>query len=73
MNKAALQIAEFPYSGVTIPDEKLAKSGYRMVIVEKYLMFYRILENENKVIFYRVLNGTVNYPNLLKRIDPEAE
>lgn len=72
INKAALQIARFPYSGVTICDKKLARSGYRMIAAEKYLMLYRIFEDENKAVFYRVLNGTIYYPNLLKRLDPEA-
>lgn len=65
MNKATQQIAAFPYSGVCIPDNKLALLGFRMIIVEKYLMFYRVFESERKVIFYRVLNGTRDYPNLL--------
>ena len=73
MSDAAKQIAMFPYSGVTIPYDKLAKQGYRMVVVEKYLMFYRVFDDERKVIFYRVLNGTRDYPNLLKRINPEQE
>ncbi len=73
INKAVLQIANFPYSGVTVPDNKLAKSGYRMIIVEKYLMFYRVFDDEKKVVFYRVLNGTRNYPALLTKINPDSE
>lgn len=73
MNKAVQQISDFPYSGVIIPDDKLAKFNIRMIIVEKYLMFYRIFETEHKVIFYRVLNGTRNYPNLLERFAEEIE
>lgn len=71
MSKAAKQAACFPYSGVSVPYDRLAKQGYRMIIVEKYLMFYRVFDDEQKVIFYRVLNGTRDYPNLLKRIIPE--
>lgn len=73
MNKTAKQIAAFPYSGVIVPDEKLGKSGYRMVIVGKYLMFYRIFEDEHKVVFYRVLNGARYYPTLLHKFDLDAE
>ena len=71
MNNAAKQAASFPYSGVTVPENKLAKAGYRMMIVEKYLMFYRVFDEDRKVTFYRVLNGALNYPNLMKNIDPK--
>lgn len=73
MNKAVARVATFPYSGVKVPDDKLSKSGYRMIIVEKYLMFYRVFENEHKVVFYRVLNGARNYPILLQKINPDTE
>lgn len=73
MNKAVQQISVFPYSGITISDNKLAKFEFRMIIVEKYLMFYRIFEDEHKVIFYRVLNGARNYPILLERFAEETE
>lgn len=71
MSKATKQISLFPYSGIAIPYDKLAKKGYRMIIVEKYLMFYRVFDDEKKVIFYRILNGVRDYPNLLNRIDPK--
>lgn len=68
MNKAVEQIHTSPYSGMTVPDAKLAKMGFRMIIVEKYLMFYKIFEDEKKVIFYRVLNGKMNYSTLMYRL-----
>lgn len=64
-NRAAEQIQTFPYSGVTVPDKKLSESGFRMVIAEAYLMFYKVFEDERKVVFYRVLNGKRNYPALV--------
>ncbi|MCC8111605.1 MAG: type II toxin-antitoxin system RelE/ParE family toxin [Ruminococcus sp.] len=73
MNKAVQQISDFPYLGVTIPDDKLAKFDFRMIVVEKYLMFYRIFEDEHKVIFYRVLNDARNYPTLLNRFAEEVK
>ena len=71
INKAAQQLSVFPFSGVTVPDDKLARSGYRMIIIEKYLMFYRIFEDDKKVIIYRVLNGKINYPPLLNRMESD--
>lgn len=68
MNSAVGQILHFPYSGITVPELKMSKMGFRMVVVEKYLMFYKIFEDEKKVIFYRVLNGRTNYPSLMQRL-----
>ena len=70
-NNAATQIQTFPYSGLKIPDDKLSKSEFRMIIIEKYLMFYKVFEDERKIIVYHVFNGTRDYPSLMKRItDP---
>lgn len=63
--KAAEQIQIFPYSGIAVPDKKLAEAGFRMIIAEDYLMFYKVFADERKVIFYRVLNGKRNYPTLM--------
>ncbi len=64
-NKAFNQIQIFPFSGITIPDKRLGKIAFRMVVVEKYLMFYKVFEEENQIIIYRILNGKRNYPSLL--------
>lgn len=63
--KAAERIRSYPYSGVTVPDKKMAKTGFRMVVIEKYLMFYRVFEDEKNVVVYRVVNGKTNYPALM--------
>ncbi len=68
MNKAAEQILMFPFSGISVPDPKLSKLGFRMIVVEKYLMFYKVFEDEKKITFYRVLNGKTNYPALMNRL-----
>lgn len=68
MIKASEQIQFHPFSGVTVPDDSLEKSGYRMIIVEKYLMFYKIFEEDKQIIFYRVIDGKRNYPMLFSKI-----
>lgn len=64
LNKAAEQIRFMPYSGVTVPDKRMAKAGFRMYIIEKYLMFYKVFNDSKSVVVYRVLNGKTNYPGL---------
>lgn len=68
LNKAAKQIRLYPYSGMSVPDPKLSKSGFRMIVAEKYLMFYKVFEEDKKITFYRVLNGKTNYPTLMHRL-----
>ncbi len=68
MNKTVGQLILFPYSGITVPEPKMSKVDFRMVVVEKYLMFYKIFEDEKRVIFYRVLNGRTNYRTLMQRL-----
>lgn len=68
INKASEQILRFPYSGVTVPDLKMSKQGFRMIVVEKHLMFYKVFEDEKKITFYRVLNGKRNYPALMHKL-----
>ena len=53
---------------MTVPDDKLSKSGFRMLVIEKYLMFYKIFDDNTKVIVYHVINGARNYPTFMKRI-----
>lgn len=70
INQAAERIRFQPYSGVAVPDIKIAKAGFRMVVVEKYLMFYKVFEEEKTVVIYRILNGKNNYPYLMKILLP---
>lgn len=62
--KAGEQIQFMPYSGVAVSDDEMSKAGYRMVVIEKYLMIYRVLDEKEKVVVYRVLDGRTDYPKL---------
>lgn len=66
--KAAEQLSIFPYSGIAVPDKKLAGSGFRMIVVEIYLLFYKVFDDEKKVTVYRVMNGKRNYPALMRSL-----
>ncbi|MCH5348048.1 MAG: type II toxin-antitoxin system RelE/ParE family toxin [Oscillospiraceae bacterium] len=72
-NKAVEQIQTFPYSGIKVHDDKLAKMGFRMIVVEKYLMFYKVFDNDKTVVFYHVLNGKRDYPSLMQYLSDESE
>jgi len=56
-------LSTFPKRGRLIPDKKLANWGFRMLVVEKYIIFYKI--DGNIVHIHRVFHGMRNYPALL--------
>jgi toxin ParE1/3/4 len=62
-DKAISQLASNPHLGVIPKDEKLKKIGYRMLIVDKYLVFY-IVKTEY-VQIRRIIHGARQYSFLL--------
>ena len=57
-------LADFPCSGVVPKDPRLKMLGYRMLIIENYLIFYT-LPDDTTVEIRRVLHGSRNYSFLL--------
>ena len=56
---------EFPESGSIPRYSILKKQGYRVVIVERHLVFYKINEVDKLVIIYAILDGRREYRNLI--------
>lgn len=65
IKKAVGLIQTMPYIGPAVHDKKIAKAGFRMYIIENYLMLYKVFEDEKKVLIYRVVNGKTDYPTLM--------
>jgi toxin ParE1/3/4 len=59
------RLQEFPESGCIPRYSILKKQGYRVLIVEKYLVFYKINEEEKTVIIYTIVDGRREYRNLI--------
>ena len=57
-------LSEFPERCQIVPDNELAKQGYRMLIIDAYIAFYKVIESE--VWVYRILHGKRDYPQLLE-------
>lgn len=58
-------LKEFPRSGSVPRYSILRKQGYRVLIVERHLVFYKVNDNEKKVIIYAIVDGRREYKNLL--------
>jgi addiction module RelE/StbE family toxin len=60
-----LTLKSFPYSSSFVADEVLKNRGYRKLIIDNYIVFYLINEQEQQVIIMRILYGASNYKNIL--------
>jgi len=58
------QLEKFPHSGVTVADKVEVKGDYRMIVVNPYLVFYRVIKDD--IFIYRVLHGKRFYQALLE-------
>jgi len=65
IEKGILQLAEFPYMGSVPRYATLRKQGYRVLIVEKHLVFYKVSETEKMVIVYTVMDMRREYEKLI--------
>jgi toxin ParE1/3/4 len=62
---AMMRLSEFPETGSVPRYAILRKQGYRVLIVEKYLAFYKV-DNTNKVVtIYAVVDIRQEYRNLI--------
>lgn len=62
---AIRRLEEFPMSGSIPRYSILRKQGYRVLIVERHLVFYKINEDEKIVTIYAIVDGRREYRNLI--------
>lgn len=65
IEKAIHRLADFPLAGSIPKYSILRKQGYRVLIVERHLVFYKVNEHENIVAIYAVLDARREYRNLI--------
>ena len=56
------RLESFPYSGSLTPDEWLNEMGYRMVICEKHVAIYRIIQET--IYIYHIADTQTEYTKL---------
>lgn len=58
-------LSDYPLLGQSHPDPVLAAKGYRKLVVNHpYVCIYKVFPDA--VYVYRIVNGTTDYPKLLK-------
>lgn len=55
------RLAEYPHMGSVLSNEEYAliQSGYRFIVIQPYLVFYRIMDDT--VVIHRILHGRRDY------------
>lgn len=69
--KKANDLSIFPKRGRLVPDEKMRKAGYRMLLIKSYITFYKVVDQN--VFIYRVIHGATNYPMLYEKMIQTVE
>ncbi|MDI3535803.1 MAG: toxin ParE1/3/4 [Eubacteriaceae bacterium] len=59
------RLAEFPESGSIPRYSILKKQGFRVLIVEKHLLFYKINDSDKVVIIYAIVDSRREYQHLI--------
>lgn len=65
IEKAVKRLEGFPLSGSIPRYSILWKQGYRVVVVERHLVFYKVNSDERVVTIYAIVDGRQEYRNLL--------
>lgn len=65
IENAIKRLGDFPFSGSVPKYSIFRKQGYRVLIVERHLIFYKVNKLEKNVIVYAIIDGRREYRNLL--------
>ena len=65
LEAAVMNLADFPYSGTVPRYSILKKQGYRVLIVERHLIFYKVDVEKQTVMIHAVVDGRQEYRNLV--------
>ena len=65
IEKAISSLEEFPMSGSMPRYSILKKQGFRVLVVEKHLIFYKVYEDKKEVVIYAVVDGRREYRTLI--------
>ena len=66
IEKRILELGDDPYIGTDPRYLVLKRQGFKVLILEKDLVFYKIDENNNNVVIYAVVDQRQDYLNILR-------
>ena len=59
------RLKRFPNSGSIPRYSILRKQGYKVIIVERHLVFFKVNEEDKIVVIYAIVDGRREYKNLI--------
>ena len=65
IEETVMRLSDFPYSGTVPRYSILKKQGYRVLIFEKLLVFYKADDEAKTVTIHAVVDGRMEYRNLI--------
>lgn len=65
IEKSINQLQNFPYKGVIPRYQSIKKQGFRCLIVESHLIFYKVFDEIKTVILYAIFSCKQEYLNLI--------
>lgn len=65
IEKSIMGLKDFPLSYNFVADEILRQKGYRKLVIDNYIAFYIVNEEEKQVVIMRVLNGRQKYEDIV--------
>ncbi len=65
LERSILRLEQDPYMGTEPRYLVLRRQGYRVLILEKNLVFYKVDENKKEVMIYAVVDQRQDYLNIL--------
>jgi toxin ParE1/3/4 len=66
IERRILELGDDPYIGTEPRYLVLKRQGYKVLILEKNLVFYKIDEDNKKVIIYAVVDQRQDYLNIIR-------
>jgi toxin ParE1/3/4 len=66
IERRILELGDAPYIGTEPRYLVLKRQGYKVLILEKDLVFYKIDEDNKKVIIYAVVDQRQDYLNIIR-------
>ena len=66
IEKRILELGNDPYLGVAPKYLVLRRQGFRVLILEKNLVFYKIEEENKNVVIYAVVDQRQDYLNIIR-------
>lgn len=65
IEEAVMKLEDYPYRGSYPRYSILKRQGYRVLIIERHLIFYKVNESEKTVVIHAIIDGRQEYMNLI--------